>query len=30
MTFLNEKDLLKNIPLMIGIIGWYNISVEGY
>ena len=29
MLFLNEKSLLKNIPLMIGLIGWYNISIEG-
>ena len=30
MIFLNEKNIIKNTPLMIGLIGWYNISVEGY
>jgi glucose-6-phosphate isomerase len=30
MVLLNEKDLKKNIPLLFGVLGWYNISVEGY
>jgi len=21
---------MKNIPMLIGLIGWYNITVEGY
>jgi len=28
--FFKQKAILKNIPLMVGLIGWYNISVEKY
>lgn len=28
--FFNQKALTKNIPLMVGLIGWYNISIEAY
>ena len=26
----DKKDILKNIPLLVGLIGWYNVSIEGY